>query len=290
MVRRQHAAGYDFLKIHPGLSRAEFDAIAATAAGIGIPFAGHVPEDVGVEAALNAGIASIDHLDGYMQLLLPPKVDPSGGLGGFFGVLLAGAALEEKIPEVARATADAGVWNVPTESLFEHVTSPVPPSELAEWPEMRYMPAATVRQWEQRKGEVAGDPNYDPDIAARATELRRKLIVALHDAGAGLLLGSDSPQIFNVPGFAIHRELRYLVGAGLTPYEALATGTVNPAKFFARSDTFGAVQTGLEADLVLLDDNPLENIEATSRIHGVMLRGEWLSRENLDEILRTFAR
>jgi imidazolonepropionase-like amidohydrolase len=152
------------------------------------------------------------------------------------------------------------------------------------------MPAATVRQWEQRKGEVAGDPNYDPDIAARATELRRKLIVALHDAGAGLLLGSDSPQIFNVPGFAIHRELRYLVGAGLTPYEALATGTVNPAKFFARSDTFGAVQTGLEADLVLLDDNPLENIEATSRIHGVMLRGEWLSRENLDEILRTFAR
>jgi imidazolonepropionase-like amidohydrolase len=290
MVRRQHAAGYDFLKIHPGLSRAEFDAIAATAAGIGIPFAGHVPEDVGVEAALNAGIASIDHLDGYMQLLLPPDVDPSGGLGGFFGVLLAGAALEEKIPEVARATADAGVWNVPTESLFEHITSPVPPSELAEWPEMRYMPAVTVRQWEQRKGEVAGDPNYDPDIAARATALRRKLIVALHDAGAGLLLGSDSPQIFNVPGFAIHRELRYLVGAGLTPYEALATGTVNPAKFFAQSDTFGAVETGLEADLVLLDDNPLENIEATSRIHGVMLRGEWLSRENLDEILRTFAR
>jgi len=290
MVRRQQAAGYDFLKIHPGLSRDEFDAIAATADEAGIPFAGHVPEDVGVEAALDAGIASIDHLDGYMQLLLPADVDPSGGFGGFFGLLIAGAALEERIPAVARATADAGVWNVPTESLFEHVTSPVPPEELADWPEMKYMPAETVRQWEQRKAEIIGDPNYDPEVAARAAELRRKLIVALSDAGAGLLLGSDSPQIFNVPGFALHRELEYLVDAGLTPYQALATGTVNPARFFGLSASVGAVQTGLEADLILLDDNPLDNIEATRRIHGVMLRGEWISREDLDQLLETFAR
>ena len=290
MVRRQQAAGYDFLKIHPGLSSDEFDAIAATADEAGIPFAGHVPEDVGVEAALDAGIASIDHLDGYMQLLLPADVDPSGGFGGFFGLLIAGAALEERIPAVARATADAGVWNVPTESLFEHVTSPVPPEELADWPEMKYMPAETVRQWEQRKAEIIGDPNYDPEVAARAAELRRKLIVALSDAGAGLLLGSDSPQIFNVPGFALHRELEYLVDAGLTPYQALATGTVNPARFFGLSASVGAVQTGLEADLILLDDNPLDNIEATRRIHGVMLRGEWISREDLDQLLETFAR
>ena len=290
MVRRQQAAGYDFLKIHPGLSRDEFDAIAATADEAGIPFAGHVPEDVGVEAALDAGIASIDHLDGYMQLLLPADVDPSGGFGGFFGLLIAGAALEDRIPGVARATADAGVWNVPTESLFEHVTSPVPPGELADWPEMKYMPAETLRQWEQRKTEIIGDPNYDPEVAARAVELRRKLILALSDAGAGLLLGSDSPQIFNVPGFALHRELEYLVEAGLTPYEALATGTVNPARFFGLSGSVGAVQAGLEADLLLLDDNPLENIEATRRIHGVMLRGEWISREDLDQLLETFAR
>jgi hypothetical protein len=257
---------------------------------VGIPFAGHVPEDVGTEAALGAGMASIDHLDGYMQLLLPRDVDPSGGMGGFFGVQLAGVALEEKIPGVARATADAGVWNVPTQSLFEHVVSSVPPAELAAWPEMRYMPAAIVRQWEQTKEEIMQEPDYDPALAARATELRRKLIVALHDAGAGLLLGSDSPQIFNVPGFAIHRELEYLVDAGLTPYEALVTGTVNPARFFDQSSTFGAIEAGLEADLVLLDDNPLENIEATRRIHGVMLRGEWMSRENLDQILQSFAR
>jgi imidazolonepropionase-like amidohydrolase len=290
MARQQHAAGYDFLKIHPGLSRAEFDAVAETANELGIPFAGHVPEDVGVHAALDAGIATIDHLDGYMQLLLPPNVDPSDGLGGFFGVLLAAEALEGNVRPAARATAEAGVWNVPTESLFEHVTAAVDANELAERPEMKYMPAATVEQWKQRKLEVTGDVNYDPVVAARAIELRRKLILALNDADAGLLLGSDSPQIFNVPGFAIHRELEYLVQAGLTPYEALRTGTVNPARYFGKEDRFGAVEPGLEADLVLLDDNPLENINSTRRIHGVMLRGKWMARQDLDAILGTLSR
>jgi imidazolonepropionase-like amidohydrolase len=161
---------------------------------------------------------------------------------------------------------------------------------MAEWPEMQYMPPVIVQQWRQSKAEVIGDPDFDADAAARAIELRRKLIKALNDAGDGLLLGSDSPQIFNVPGFAIHRELEYLVEAGLTPYQALRTGTVNPAAFFGLSRTFGAVEPGLEADLILLDDNPVERIDATRRIHGVMLRGKWLSRLDLDarlEALRT---
>lgn len=290
MVRRQHDAGYDFLKIHPGLSRAEFEAIASTADELGIRFAGHVPEDVGVPAALEAGIATIDHLDGYMQLLLPPDVDPSGGLGGFFGLFLASAAREERIAEVAAASAEAGVWNVPTEALFEHVTSPAAPDELAEWPEMHYMPADTVERWKRAKREVQGDPNYDTRLARRAIELRRQLIRALHEAGAELLLGSDSPQIFNVPGFAVHRELEYLVAAGLTPYEALRTGTVNPARFFGQEGVFGTVERGAEADLVLLDDSPLADIRNTRRIHGVMLRGRWLNRQELDSLLRSWSR
>ena len=142
MVREQHAAGYDFLKIHPGLTREEFAAIADTANELGIPFAGHVPEDVGVQRALAAGIATIDHLDGYMQALLRPHEDTSGGLGGFFGVFIADLADESGIDEIARMTADAGTWNVPTQSLFEHVTSPaLTTDELVDRPEMSFMPA-----------------------------------------------------------------------------------------------------------------------------------------------------
>ncbi len=290
MVREQAQAGYDFLKIHPGLTRGEFDAVARTAAEVGIPFAGHVPAAVGVPAALAAGMATIDHLDGYLQALVPPNVDPSGGFGGFFGVLLAGSAEASRIGGLAAATAEAGAWNVPTETLFEHVTSGADPSAMARWPEMRYMPAATVEEWARRKHEIVTDPAFDPALAARAVALRRELIRALHEAGAGLLLGADSPQIFNVPGFSLHRELGLLVEAGLTPFEALRTGTVNPAVFLGAAATFGTIEPGLTADLVLLDDNPLADIANTRRIHGVMRQGRWLARADIDAMLARFGR
>lgn len=291
MVADQQAAGYDFLKIHPGLSLEEFNAVAEEANRLGIPFAGHVPEDVGVQRALDAGIATIDHLDGYMQSLLPRHDDPSGGLSGFFGVFIADQAIAEKIDEIAAATARAGTWNVPTESLFEHVAlDSRNPDEMARLPEMKYMPAATIAQWKGGKRNVIDDDNYASSTAIRAVDIRRKLIVALSNVGAGLLLGSDSPQIFNVPGFALHRELEYLVDAGLTPFEALVTGTVNPARFLSAQSVFGTLVVGLEADMILVDANPLEDIKNTRRIHGVMVRGKWLPRKDLDQLLRQFER
>ena len=291
MVEQQHAAGYDFLKIHPGLTREEFDAMAATADRVGIRFAGHVPEDVGIERALAAGIATIDHLDGYMESLLRPHDDPSGGLSGFFGVFIADQADEGQIAGIVAATVEAGTWNVPTDSLFRHATSSATdPDDMVDWPEMKYMPADTVARWHRAKRDVLDDANYNPDTAARAVALRQKLILELQRNGAGLLLGSDSPQIFNVPGFAIHRELEYLVDAGLTPFEALQTGTANPAIFFGQANEFGVVKTGARADLILLDANPLEDITNTRRIHGVMVGGRWLPRSELDDLLDSLAR
>lgn len=290
MVREQHAAGYDFLKIHPGLTRAEFSAMAATANEIGIPFAGHVPEDVGVEAALASGMASIDHLDGYMEMLLPQHEDPSGGIGGFFGLLLAEAADESRIVPVAEATAQAGVWTVPTETLFEHSTNSIPPEEITGWPEMKHVRPGTLAQWVNVKRNLVSDAEFSRATASRAIRLRRALILALHEAGAGLLLGSDAPQRFNVPGFSIHRELGMLVESGLTPYEALRTGTVNVARFFGVEHERGTIEAGKTADLVLLDENPLEDIDNSRRVHGTMLRGRWVSHPDIEAILSRVAR
>ena len=289
-VRAQQAAGYDFLKIHPGLTRAEFQAIAEAGLQAGIRFAGHVPSDVGLALALELGISTIDHLDGYMQALVPPDRDPSGGFDSFFGLLLAPAAEPAGIGSLARATRAAGTWNVPTQSLFEHRVGAVAPATMAAWPEMRYVPADTVRQWVELKEELIADPAYSPEIAARAIGLRRQLILALHEKGAPLLLGSDAPQVFNVPGFSLHRELELLVAAGLTPYEALRTGTVNAARWFGWSDRLGTVEVGKEADLVLVDDDPLADVGNARRVHGVMLRGRWLDRAELDERLADYAR
>jgi len=284
-VRSQFQAGYDFLRIHPGLSRAEFMAVAATADELGIPFAGDVPSDVGLPAALEVGIATIDHLDGYMQTLISAHEAPSGGLGGYYGLLLAEHADESRIAAIAAATAEAGVWNVPTESLFEHLVNAVAPEDMRRWPEMKYVSAATVSQWVSAKQQFLNDEQYDAELGLRAIDLRRKLILALHQAGAGLLLGSDSPHRFNVPGFALHRELEFLVAAGLSPYEALRTGTVNPAIFFATDAELGTIEIGKIADLVLLDQDPLSDIENIRRVHGTMLRGRWVSRPQIDVIL-----
>ena len=287
-VRAQHAAGYDFIKIHPGLSAEEFSAIAQAANELGMPFAGHVPASTELDGALAAGMATIDHLDGYFAAMMPADSDPSGGFGGFFGVMLADQLREDRIAGLSARTAAAGTWNVPTEALFEHFVSSASAAELSSRPEMQYVSRATVEQWVGAKESQLGERGFSAEVAARAIDLRRKLIKSLHDAGAGLLLGSDAPQVFNVPGFSVHHELEFLVEAGLTPYQALRTGTVAVGEFF---DTpTGRVEAGAEADLVLLDADPLRDIRNTRRIHGVMLRGAWHSAADLERRLSQFRR
>ena len=285
-VREQHAAGYDFLKIHPGLDAAEFAAIAATANELDMPFAGHVPAAVGVINALDLGIATIDHLDGYMAALLPANVDRSGGYGGFFDVLLADQVDAARIAELAAATAAAGTWNVPTQSLIEQLINEVPTSELRNRADMRYMPNETVRRWVRAKEGQLRERGFSVEVASTAIEIRRALILALHQATGRILLGSDAPQVFNVPGFSLHHELEFLVAAGLTPFEALQAGTTNVADFLGINT--GAVEIGRDADLVLLDDSPLDDIRNTRRIHGVMLRGQWLAMSDIRALIEKY--
>lgn len=287
-VEEQHAAGYDFAKIHPGLTAEEFDALAGAANEIGFPFAGHVTVAAGLQRILEQGQATIDHLDGYFVALLPPNSPGLGGYGGFFDVFLADEIDAGRISEVARATARARVWNVPTEVLVEQLVDDTPISELRSRPEMHYMPRDTVDEWARAKEAQLADRNYDAAVAALAVDLRRRLILELHRAGAGLLLGSDSPQIFNVPGFSLHRELDVLVAAGLTPYEALSTGTVAVAEFLGSNG--GVVAAGRDADLVLLDANPLDDIRNSRRIHGVVLRGTWYGASELEARIARFRR
>jgi imidazolonepropionase-like amidohydrolase len=289
MVAAQWAANYDFLKIHPGLDRARYDAIVAAANEHGIDWAGHVSHEVGLMHALETGQATVDHLDAYITPLLRDDSPKAEVAPSFFGWNLADEVDEDKIVLLARLTAEAGTWNVPTESLIQHLLLPSPSAEeLAAREEMRYVSPELRAQWTERKNALLDSPDYDPALARRFVAVRGKLIKALHDEGAGLLLGSDAPQVFNVPGFSIHHELRMLVEAGLTPYEALATGNVKVAAFLGEEDVFGTVAVGQRADLVLLEANPLAEIGNFRQLAGVMLNGRWLPaselRTRLEEI------
>ena len=283
MVREQKAAGYDFLKLHPGLSRESFLAIAQTAREVGIEFGGHVSQAVGVQLALEQEQQAIDHLDGYLLAVVPPAAregqDPNNaGLVMKFDPAL--------LPEVVRMTRAAGTWMVPTQTLYENLFGSVSVAELEARPEIRYVPRKLREQYAGSKRQISDNPSVTADFGRRYVDTRRQLIRALHDGGVGMLLGSDSPQTYNIPGFATHRELVAMVAAGLTPYEALRTATAAPAEFFGARGKFGTIVAGAEADLVLLKSDPLQDIGNTQSIEGVMVRGRWLDRAYLDSGLR----
>jgi imidazolonepropionase-like amidohydrolase len=277
-VAEQKKAGYDFLKIHPGIPLNAFNALAAAADKASIRFAGHVPADVGLQRALEGRFWSIDHLDGYIEALAGPGAPASQN----FGVNLVARIDENRIPALAAQTKAANVWNVPTQILLENWYGPDSAETMRKWPEMQYVRPAEAAQW------IATKRNNDGAVSAkdraRFIAVRRRMIKALQDAGAGLLLGSDAPQVWNVPGFSIHRELATYVASGLTPYQALATGTRNVAAYLNRTDA-GTVRQGARADLVLLDANPLENIANTNRIAGVMIAGRWMPKTEIDRRL-----
>ena len=104
--------------------------------------------------------------------------------------------------------------------------------------------------------------------------------------GKGLLLGSDAPQIFNVPGFSIHHEMETMLAAGLSPLEIIQSGTINVAEYLGESENFGEVKEGMVADIILVGSNPLDDIKALKDLKGVMARGQWVSKEDIDKRLK----
>ena len=275
-VVEQKKMGYDLLKIHPGVPRDAFDALAEKAHELKIPFAGHVPAQVGLQRAIDARYRSIDHLDGYIEALAS-KPEPSQ----FFGINLVNDADESKLPALVKATLAARVWQVPTQVLMDNLMNDLPAEEMAKRPELQYaLNPGDVQKWIALK---QGYTKYSQADRQKFLTLRRRIIRELHDAGVPFALGSDAPQWWNVPGFSVHRELRSLVDAGLTPYQALRTGTQQIGVYLGTTD--GVVAAGRRADLMLLDANPLQDIGNTSRIAGVVVNGRWLPKAVIDKRL-----
>ncbi len=286
-VRAQKQAGYDFLKIlMPPLSKESFAAAMATANEVGIPFAGHVPSTVGVYGAIEAGYATIDHLDGFVESLVPGIENMKFEDVGLFGMFVADKADTSKIPALVNALRQRGIWVVPTQCLAERWFAPDKSAEmLSQAPEMIYMDKKELEKWAKSKNSILSNPKYSAESVKFWNEIRKRFIVECNKNGVGLLLGSDAPQVYDVPGFSVHHELQYLVDAGLTPFEALRTGTVNVGLFYKRDD-IGTIKVGAMSDLILLNGNPLTDISQTRNIEGVLLGDKWLSKQTIEETLK----
>lgn len=288
-VTQYQQDGYDFLKIHPGIQLDVFEELAKTAREVGITFSGHVPVDVGVRRAIDFGYASIDHIDGYVEGLVPASANVDPNAGGLFGFDFTNHVDVSLIPELVRKTKENDIWIVPTQSLLERWTSPKSGDELMQEPEMKYMNPGTRFQWRGAKQQILNE-NYTEEKAKKFMDIRKKLLKSMADAGVGLLLGSDAPQVYNVPGFSIQHEMKAMADAGIDNYDILKSGTANPAKFFNMEGEFGTVTEGAAAELILLNANPLDNINNVKKLNGILIQGKWMPKKLIDAELAKIAK
>ena len=289
-VEEQKRAGYDFVKVYHTLGRETYEAIIAAAKKHELPVAGHVPRSVGLRGALAAGQGSIEHLDGYADEVEAddsPLRNQRSWLKRYFAVKID----DNKVRSVVAATRQAGVWNVPT--LVERQNSALR-AEAAQGrlkrSEMRYLPPQTAEFWSQSNERITRRMSpEDFDSVAEGERVRKRLVKLLHEGGGRLLLGTDTPNPFVLPGLSVHEELQNLVDAGLTPYQALKAGTRDAAEFIGALNEAGTISVGKRADLILVEDNPLENVASATRRVGVMVRGRWYAADDLQKQLDALA-
>jgi len=269
-VAWQKAQGYDFIKVYDHLSPEVYQAIIEAARENDIPVVGHVPFAVGLDNVLASGQQTIEHLFGYID------ADPAKFI-----------IPEDRLDEYAVKTREAGVWNIVT---------------LSEYPKSKETPEG-VERLKNQPGIIYYSPFWNlvtpffykmsgeshtyqgADYPQQIAGLNREMVRALHEADAGILLGTDAAQAYHIPGFSIHEELAMLVDAGLSPYEAIEAGTRNAAEAMGKSDEFGTIEIGKRADLILLEDNPLNDVGNIQKRDGVMVRGRWLTEEQLQSTL-----
>ena len=258
LVADYKRAGYDFIKVYSFLSPEIYAAIIKTASEQGIRVVGHVPWSVGVRGVIAARQSSIEHLFGYLEAIETEESQKRSD-ADFRNLFHAVEFHEDQLAALIIATRAAGIWNTPTMVFFE-----------------KRLPFSGAREaWENSPLRKLGHEN------------REKVVRALYNAGARLLLGTDSGEgQGSVLPAAILEELELLVEAGLTPYDAIKTGTLNAAEYLNGSNDFGTVTRGKRADLLLIECNPLSNISCVSKQSGIMVRGRWLTKQEIEVMMK----
>ena len=327
-VDREKAQGADFIKIGL-VPPQTFYAVGREAKNVGLPFEGHLPPGVDAVEAVNAGYRSIEHLGPGAAILIscstqqaalnqeiashplkkPPPI-PDFLVQMVLHKLLLDPLLlevmfdnntlarmqqiddtfdEAKCRNVAAAIAKSGSWQVPT--LIRIRTS-----NFADAPEFRNDPNFKYVSAQNRKDWIDVSNRFSNKITPaqkltiqRFWELQLKLARMLDDAQVPMMTGTDSAGGAIVAGFSLHQEFALLAQAGFSPLKILQMTTLNPAKFYGREATMGSVELGKDADLVLLDANPIESAVNLDRINAVVRNGAFYSRDSLDKKLREIA-
>jgi len=270
-VRALQQSGVDFIKVHNLTPREVFFAIADETANLGMSFSGHVPPTVSIEEAASSGMTSIEHLSNFRVYLECAGTEPYS---------------LDSCQESFENLATHGVWQTPTIALAQEfpelmngMLNEIPMSQTLSHYE--FASDALLERFETEISVGASAQVVDFLRVNNVTSLAA--ISDLREAGNQFLAGCDAL----VPGFCLHDELEWMTLAGLSPLEALQTATINPAIFFGRENTQGTIEVGKRADLVLLDENPLADINNIRTVNAVLVRGHLISKPFIDDIFES---
>ena len=268
IVRSQKNAGYDFIKVYDGLTKEVYSAITEESQKQEILIDGHLPDNVTLEDAIKFKHNTIEHLDGYFEM----KDNQ---------VFLSVSA------NYASTTSSAAVWNCPT--IYNHYMngSRKGASEMLSYAEISGLLPDDLREiWKKRINNNSKDVVEIVDkYGASNFEVLKKIILNLYNANAKLVAGTDAGNLpLLIPGYSLHRELKIMNEIGIPTYEVLKMTTINAALAMNKEAEFGTVDVGKRADLLLLNANPLDNIDHLQNREGLMIRGIWLSREEIKKL------
>ncbi len=268
-VQESKKDGYDMIKVYTLLGRDVYDAVLEEADRVNLKVVGHVPIAVGLEHALESGQDEITHVEEYWRFTRDYS--------------------DEVVAQYTAMSVKSGVWFSPTMTTYQDQMDDV--EAVLNRPENRYLDPLVFDFWTPRINQLARV--YEDARKVKQAQIlggfMRRLVKSMYDAGVPLMTGTDALNPAAVPGFSMHRELEEFVNVGIPNHEALRAATARPAEFMGETEEWGTVATGRRADLVLLSANPLEDINNTKRIEGVMVRGRWLSGEPIRQSLEQFA-
>ena len=274
-VESQRSTGYKAVKLYEGLTPDIYRAAVKAAKDRDLQIYTHVPGGMTVEEVIALGVDSIEHFEGVSSAAYAGS-DEDGYMTRWAN------ADHERLRAIAAASAEAGVWQSPTFAVItDRYRYGANPEAFFARPESAFVGDGLPQWWREAAGRM-GD--YDAEKQA-AADNQRAFLRMLYEAGSPLLIGTDTPNPFVLPGFAIHDELAAFVAAGIPVDEVLRIATADAAKFLREEGQWGVVAPNARADLVLLDRDPREDLSVLREPAGVMRRGHWYTAGDLDEAL-----
>lgn len=289
VLERHVEEQFNVVKVHGDLNPEVYDALIEGVRAQNLRITGHAQHLMPLSASMR--MDALEHIEEFLYV----SPDPAFAEAAKDNFLDAHRAHVQRLADpdlrarIVREVASTRIYVDPTLIVYRMVArwaSSEHFADLAEDPYLDYLPAGVRNAWLNAKSNPYQNPDFE--FSTREIESNVKtlsvLMRELHEAGVPLLLGTDSFGTL-VPGFSVHQELELLVAAGLTPYQALRTGTINVAAYLNESEERGSIEVGKRADLIMLDNNPLSDIRNARGVRGLFTHGRWYSESALESFL-----